>query len=166
MPEQADMTPREHKDTEDWFVDRVEGLDAPLTFIVFKRVRSAYCAWERSELVYVKRGVLLQNVGDHTNTAGKEAYFKFRKGPVTPESTHTFECRIETIVREFARSFLQWSRGSRGKVIAPLEKILGIECGATPGARDFIGRQVAAAGAAQERCVEAVAERTGKTRRH
>ena len=119
-------------------------------------MRSAYCAWERSELVFVKRGVLLQNVGDHTNTAGKEAYFKFRKGPVTPELTHTFECRIETIVREFARSFLQWSLGSRGKVIAPLEKILGIECGATPGARDFIGRQVAAAGAAQERCVEAV----------
>jgi len=141
----------------------------------------------------------------------KEAYFKFRQGPLTPESTHTFECSIETIVREFARSFMQWSfgslesetteampptifyrddsyrrlpdktwhsniltrfgdialertvyrRGSRGKVIAPLEKILGIECGATPGARDFIGRQVAAAGASQERCVEAVAERTG-----
>ena len=42
----------------------------------------------------------------------KEAYFKFRKGPVTPESTHTFECRIETIVREFARSFMQWNLGS------------------------------------------------------
>jgi hypothetical protein len=144
-------------------------------------------------------------------SALKEAYFNFRKGPFTPESTHTFECSIETIVREFARSFMQWSfgslesetteampptifyrddsyrrlpdktwhsniltrfgdialertvyrRGSRGKVIAPLEKILGIECGATPGARDFIGQQVAVAGASQERCVEAVAERTG-----
>ena len=144
-------------------------------------------------------------------SALNEAFFKFRQGPITPESTHTFECSVETIVREFARCFMQWSlgslesettatmpptifyrddsyrrlpdktkhsniltrfgditlqrtiyrRGSRGKVIAPLEKILGIECGATPGVRDFIGRQVAAAGASQERCIEAIAERTG-----
>ena len=141
----------------------------------------------------------------------KESYFKFRKGAITPESTHAFECGIETNVREFARSFMHWClgslesetpaampptifygdefyrrlpdktrhsriltlfgditlqrtmfrRGSRGKVISPLEKALGIECRPTPRARGFIGRQVAAAGASQERCAEAVAERTG-----
>jgi hypothetical protein len=39
-----------------------------------------------------------------------------------------------------------YRRGSRDKVIAPLEKALGIERGATPGAMDLVGRQVAAAG--------------------
>ena len=42
----------------------------------------------------------------------KEAYFEFRKDAITPESTHTFECSIETIVREFARFFLQWCLGT------------------------------------------------------
>ena len=37
-----------------------------------------------------------------------------------------------------------YRRGSRGQTISPLEKILDIECGATPGAQDLIGRQVAA----------------------
>jgi hypothetical protein len=54
-----------------------------------------------------------------------------------------------------------YRRGSRGRTIAPLEKILGIECGATPGAQDLIGRQVAAAGSSQGRCIEVIAERTG-----
>ena len=45
---------------------------------MLRRVRSAYCAWERSELVFVKRGVLLQNVGYHTNTAGKDASWLVR----------------------------------------------------------------------------------------
>ena len=54
-----------------------------------------------------------------------------------------------------------YRRGSRGKTIAPLEKILGIACGATPGAQDLIGRQVAAAGSSQRRSIEVIAERTG-----
>ncbi len=54
-----------------------------------------------------------------------------------------------------------YRRGSRGKVIAPLEKALGIERGATPGAVDLVGRQVAAAGSSQIRCVEVIADRTG-----
>jgi len=54
-----------------------------------------------------------------------------------------------------------YRRGSRGRTISPLEKILGIECGATPGAQDLIGRQVAAAGSSQGRSIEVIAERTG-----
>ena len=54
-----------------------------------------------------------------------------------------------------------YRRGSRGKVIAPLEKALGIERGVTPGAVDLVGRQVAAAGSSQNRCVEVIADRTG-----
>jgi hypothetical protein len=53
--------------------------------------------------------------------------------------------------------------GSRGTTIAPLEKVLGIECGATPGALDLVGRVVAAAGSSQERAIEIVQERTGAT---
>lgn len=37
-----------------------------------------------------------------------------------------------------------YRQGSRGRTIAPLEKIPGIQCGATPGAQDLVGRQVAA----------------------
>lgn len=54
-----------------------------------------------------------------------------------------------------------YRQGSRGWTIAPLEKILGIECGATPGAQDLVGRQVAATGASQGRCIDVIAERTG-----
>ncbi len=54
-----------------------------------------------------------------------------------------------------------WRQGSRGRTIAPLEKILGIEFGATPGAQDLVGRQIAAAGSSQSRCIEVIAERTG-----
>ncbi len=140
-----------------------------------------------------------------------ESFKYFRGANITPQTSHQFECRIERIVRETARSFLQWClgsletkqtdsmpgtiryrdkfyrqlsgktqhaniltrfgnitlmravyrRGSRGKVIAPLEKALGIERGATPGAMDLVGRQVAAAGSSQNRCVEVIAERTG-----
>lgn len=54
-----------------------------------------------------------------------------------------------------------WRQGSRGRTIAPLEKILGIECGATPGAMDLVGRQIAAAGSSQSRCIEVIGERTG-----
>ena len=55
----------------------------------------------------------------------------------------------------------RYRRGRRGKVIAPLEKALGIECGATPGAMDLVGRQVAAAGSSQTRTVDGISERTG-----
>ena len=54
-----------------------------------------------------------------------------------------------------------YRRGSRGRTIAPLEIILGIECGATPGAQDLVGRQVATAGSSQGRGIEVIAERTG-----
>ena len=135
----------------------------------------------------------------------------FRQANISPQASHQFELRIERIIRETARSFLQWClgsleteqtdsmpgtiryrdssyrrlsgktqhaniltrfgnialmravyrRGSRGKVIAPLEKALGIERGVTPGAVDLVGRQVAAAGSSQNRCVEVIADRTG-----
>ena len=52
-------------------------------------------------------------------------------------------------------------QGSHDRTIAPLEKILGIEFGATPGAQDLVGRQIVAAGSSQGRCIEVVAERTG-----
>jgi len=128
-----------------------------------------------------------------------------------PADAHQFECRVEGLVRELARSYEEWCfnsleplkvdampqeisfhgqshrtlrkktphanvltrfgnitltratyrRGSRGRTISPLEKILGIECGATPGAQDLVGRQVAAAGSSQGRCIEVIAERTG-----
>lgn len=54
-----------------------------------------------------------------------------------------------------------YRRGSRGGTISPLETMLGIECGATPGAMDLVGRQVAAAGSSQGRTIEVIAERTG-----
>lgn len=128
-----------------------------------------------------------------------------------PADAHQFECRVEGLVRELARSYEEWCfnsleppkvdsmpqeisfhgqshrtlrkktphanvltrfgnitltratyrRGSRGRTISPLEKILGIECGATPGAQDLVGRQVATAGSSQGRCIEVIAERTG-----
>jgi len=140
-----------------------------------------------------------------------DCFQRFRESNITPRASHQFELRIERIIREAARSFLQWClgsleieqddsmpgtiryrdqsyrrlssktqhekiltrfgnitltravyrRGSRGKVIAPLEKALGIERGATPGAMDLVGRQVAAAGSSQNRCVEVIADRTG-----
>lgn len=51
--------------------------------------------------------------------------------------------------------------GSRGRRIAPLEIIVGIECGTTPGAQDLVGRQVATAGSSQGRDNDAIAARTG-----
>ena len=54
-----------------------------------------------------------------------------------------------------------YRQGSRGRTIAPLENALGIECGATPGAQDLVGRQLATAGSSQGRCIEVIAERTG-----
>ncbi len=54
-----------------------------------------------------------------------------------------------------------WRQGSRGRTISPLEKIPGIEFGATPCVQDLVGRQIAAAGSSQSRCIEVIAERTG-----
>ena len=44
-----------------------------------------------------------------------------------------------------------YRRGRAGKVIAPVEKLLGIQCGATPAATDLVGRQIAATGSSQTR---------------
>jgi hypothetical protein len=41
------------------------------------------------------------------------------------------------------------------------EKVQGIECGATAGAQDFVGRQIAATGSSQRRSIDLIAERTG-----
>ena len=134
----------------------------------------------------------------------------FQQG-VSPVETLRWEERLELALREFARSWLEWTlntlepqavealpqrieyreqtyrrlakktrrrniltrfgnitllratyrRGSRGKVIAPLEVALGVERGATPAAQDLVGRQVAVAGSSQSRGVEQIAERTG-----
>ena len=54
-----------------------------------------------------------------------------------------------------------YRRGRSGKIIAPLEKALGIERGFTPAAMDFVGQQVAATGASQSRAISVIAERTG-----
>lgn len=54
-----------------------------------------------------------------------------------------------------------YRQGSGGATISPLEIALGIECGMTPGAQDFVGRQVATAGSSQSRSIEVIAERTG-----
>ncbi|MEI7698368.1 MAG: hypothetical protein WCK86_01120 [Planctomycetia bacterium] len=54
-----------------------------------------------------------------------------------------------------------YRQGSRGRTIAPLEKFLGIECGATAGAQDLVGRQIAATGSSQRRSIDLIAERTG-----
>ena len=140
-----------------------------------------------------------------------EAMSEFLNAGVCPANTHRFECRAEELVRELARSYVQWGfnslepedveampmriehlgdtyrklntktrhtkiltrfgnitltramyrQGSRGKTFSPLERTLGIECGATPAAQDLVGRQVATAGSSQSRCVEVIAERTG-----
>ena len=44
-----------------------------------------------------------------------------------------------------------YRQGRAGKVIAPLEKSLGIECGASPAALELIDKQMAIAGASQQR---------------
>ena len=69
--------------------------------------------------------------------------------------------KIRTRFGNITLTRAMYRRGSRGKTISPLEKILGIECGATPGVQDLIGRQVAAAGSSQGRSIEVIAERTG-----
>jgi len=127
-----------------------------------------------------------------------------------PDDAHKFESCVEVIVREQARSFVEWCfnflepskvhemprhvdyqgqkyrqlkqktvhaniltrfgnitlfratwrQGSRGCTISPLEKILGVEFGATPGAQDLLGRQIAAAGSSQSRCIEVIGSTT------
>lgn len=46
--------------------------------------------------------------------------------------------------------------GRAGKVIFPLEMVLGVEQGFTPAAVDFVGQQFAATGSSQSRTIEAV----------
>jgi hypothetical protein len=75
-----------------------------------------------------------------------------------------FKTRHARVLTRFGNIMLfraTWRQGSRGRTIAPLEKIPGIEFGATPGAQDLVGRQIAAAGSSQSRCIEVIAERTG-----
>ena len=140
-----------------------------------------------------------------------EAAAEVLKSGMSPADVHRFECRVEELIRELARSFEEWCfnslepptveampqqisylgqpyrrlrkktphanvltrfgnitltratyrQGSRGQTIAPLEKVLGIECGATPGAQDLVGRQLATAGSSQGRCIAVIDERTG-----
>lgn len=73
----------------------------------------------------------------------------------------THHARVLTRFGNITLSRATYRQGSRGRTIAPLEKILGIQCGATPGAQDLVGRQVAAAGSSQGRCIDVIAERTG-----
>ena len=54
-----------------------------------------------------------------------------------------------------------YRRGRAGKVIAPLEKSLGIESGASPAALELVGKQMAIAGASQQRAKEAIEARSG-----
>ena len=139
-----------------------------------------------------------------------EAAVEMLSSGMGPADVHRFECRVEELIRQLGRSFVEWCfnslepsevealpqqisyvgqsyrrlraktphanvltrfgnitltratyrQGSRGRTIAPLEKILGIDCGATPGAQDLLGRQVATAGSSQGRCIEVIDERT------
>ena len=54
-----------------------------------------------------------------------------------------------------------YRRGRAGKVIAPLEKSLGIECGASPAAQEMVGKQMAIAGSSQQRTLEVIEARSG-----
>ena len=53
-----------------------------------------------------------------------------------------------------------YRRGRKGKVIAPLEASLGIGCGASPAAQELVGKQMAIAGASQQRASEAIEARS------
>ena len=54
-----------------------------------------------------------------------------------------------------------YRRGRKGKVISPLEASLGIVCGASPSAQELVGKQMAIAGASQQRATEAIEARSG-----
>ena len=136
---------------------------------------------------------------------------KFLQFDITPVASLLFEQEIESTVREFARSVVQWCygalepenveampaaikyrdnsyrrmrlktkhstiltlfgnialiratyrRGRQGKVISPLEASIGIACGATPAAQELVGKQMAIAGASQQRATEAIGARSG-----
>lgn len=168
--------------------------------------RSLVCAIP-SDAVFSWLVTRLMRLGRELLAAANESL----KSGMSLADTHQFEVRVEKLMREFLRLYVEfcfnllepsqveampqnisyrnqsyrrlkqkstrasiltrfgnitlnraiYRQGSRGRTISPLEKILGIECGATPGARDLIGRQIAEAGASQERCIEAIAERTG-----
>jgi hypothetical protein len=73
----------------------------------------------------------------------------------------TMHSNILTRFGNIGLSRATYRRGRAGKVIAPVEKILGIQCGATPAAADLVGRQIAATGSSQTRSIEFIADRTG-----
>jgi hypothetical protein len=54
-----------------------------------------------------------------------------------------------------------WRAGLQWLWCTVTEKVQGIECGATAGAQDFVGRQIAATGSSQRRSIDLIAERTG-----
>ncbi len=68
------------------------------------------------------------------------------------------------IVTRFGKISLQrarYRRGRAGRVIFPLEILLGIENGFTPAAADRIGKQFAGCGSSQGRTLEMIADQTG-----
>jgi hypothetical protein len=56
----------------------------------------------------------------------------------------TMHSNILTRFGNIGLSRATYRRGRAGKVIAPVEKMLGIQTGATPAAADLVGRQIAA----------------------
>lgn len=76
-------------------------------------------------------------------------------------STKSIHASILTRFGNIELTRATYRRGRSGKIIAPLEKSLGIERGFTPAAMDFVGQQVAATGASQSRAINVIAERTG-----
>jgi hypothetical protein len=76
-------------------------------------------------------------------------------------SEKTNHSNILTLFGTIELTRATYRQGREGKTIAPLEKALGIENGATPAALDLVGREMAATGASQERAIENVVQRTG-----
>jgi hypothetical protein len=73
----------------------------------------------------------------------------------------TAHANVLSLFGNMTLSRATYRQGSRGRTMAPLEKVLGIEFGATPAAQDLVGRQVATAGSSQGRSLDVISERTG-----
>jgi hypothetical protein len=70
----------------------------------------------------------------------------------------------ENIVTRFGKISLtraRYRRGRAGRMIFPLEILLGIENGFTPAAADRVGKQFAACGSSQGRTMEMIADQMG-----
>lgn len=76
-------------------------------------------------------------------------------------SDKTKHDRILTRFGNISLTRARYRRGRSGRIIAPLEIALGIMQGFTPAAADWIGRQLAAPGASQQRVVETIEENFG-----